>query len=315
MPFIKLNKTERQRLALFFTCLCLATAAWLFFAFSNQYVYQVRTLVNYINFPQNKAFHSLQSDTVKLQVEGTGWQLLFSKLRINPQSVNVDLRMLNKNNYVTFTDQLLSLNRQFESNQRVVSVQPDTLYFDFSARTTKRIPIKLAYNINFAKQSGISGNIKLTPEYVTVTGPLEDIVRIEVWETDSVLLQDVNADITSKVSLGKSAKANLNIFPNSVDYMVPVDEFTQKTVEVPIKVINNPSFDDIRLIPERVHVTILTALTNYVNIGEANFEATVDLQKWKDNGYKHLPVNLVRFPGFSKLVKIEPQQVDFIIAK
>lgn len=45
------------------------------------------------------------------------------------------------------------------------------------------------------------------------------------------------------------------------------------------------------------------------------FEATVDLEKWKNRGYKQLPVNLTRFPDFSKMVKIEPQQIDFIITK
>lgn len=242
-----------------------------FFAFSNQYVYQVRTLVNYTNFPQNKAFHSLQSDTINLQVEGTGWQLLFSKMRISPQSVNVDLKALNRNNYVTFTDQLGNLNRQLESNQKVISVQPDTLYFDFSARTTKRIPIKLASDIGFAGQYGISDRIELTPQYVTVTGPLEDIVRIEVWETDSILLEDIKTNIISKVSLKKSEKANITIFPNSVNYKIPVEEFTEKTIKVPIKLINNPSFDEVRLIPAQVNVTILTALSNYPKINEEFF--------------------------------------------
>lgn len=315
MPFIKLSKTERRKLTLFFTCLGLAVVTWLFFAFSNQYIYQVRTLVNYINFPKNKAFHSLQSDTVNLQVEGTGWQLLFSKLRIRPQSVDVDLRALNKTNFVTFTDQLLMLNRQFETNQRVISVQPDTLYFDFTARTTKKIPIRLSYNLDFEPQYGISGGIELNPDYVTVTGPLEDIVRIESWPTDSIVLKNVKNDISSTISLKKSGRANINIFPNSVAYKIAVDEFTQKTVQVPLKVINNPSFLEVKLVPDYVQVTILAALNNYTTIGEDQFEATVDLKKWEENGYKELPVNVSRHPQFSKLVRVKPQQVNFIINK
>jgi YbbR domain-containing protein len=175
MPFIKFSKVERRRISLFFVCLLFAVGAWMFFALSNRYVYQVQTLVHYVNFPDNKAFHSLQSDTIDLQVEGTGWQLLFSKLRINPQSVNVDLEKLKTQTFINLSDQLTTINKQFESAQKIVNVRPDTLYFDFSSRAVKKIPIRLNYDIRFENHYGISDTVQISPSYVTVTGPLNEL--------------------------------------------------------------------------------------------------------------------------------------------
>lgn len=315
MPIIKLSKQERKKVSLFFFCLFISIGAWLFFSFSNSYVYQVKTLLNYINPPQNKAFYPLQTDTVTLQIQGTGWQLLFSKLRINPQSVNVNLKKLGKTNYITFTDQLDELNKQFESNQRVVYVQPDTLYFDFSIRSAKKIPVKLINHIEFEGQHNISGKVKLKPQYVTIIGPQSDIQKINVWETNLLKLQKVSKTINTKISLKKPEISNLDIYPSVIDIQIPVDEFTEKTVEVPIKVLNNTALKNVKILPEKVKITFTTALSNYSKIDKNHFEATIDLDKWKTENYKSLPIKIIRFPEFCKLVKVEPQSIDFIIYK
>jgi len=315
MPFIKFSKVERRRISLFFICLIFAVGAWMFFALSNRYVYQVQTLVRYVNFPDNKAFHSLQSDTVDLRVEGTGWQLLFSKLRINPQSVDVDLEKLKKQTFIDLSDQLSYINRQFESTQKVVKVSPDTLYFDFSSRAVKKIPIRLNYSIRFQSHYGISDTIQISPSYVTVTGPGKELDQIDYWYTDTLKLKNINGNITSKISLQRPLKANISIYPRVVDLKLMVDEYTEKVIEVPVVVLNNTEFSNVKLLPDKVKITFLTALSNYSKIERGDFEVSVDLNNWKSKGYKQLPVVISKFPGFCELVKIEPQNLDFIIQK
>jgi YbbR domain-containing protein len=315
MPLIKLSKLERRRLSLFFFCLVFAVGAWLFFALSNRYVYEAGTLVKYSNFPQNKAFHPLQSDTVKLQVEGTGWQLVFSKLRINPHSVTVDLKDLNRRNYVTFSEQLSFLNRQLESDQKVISVQPDTLYFDFSTRTVKKVPVKVDKSIGFKAQYHISDKIELTPEYVTVSGPFEDLVQIDVWDTEKLKLEEVNGTISANIPLKKPSKANISIYPSIIEVKIPVDEFTEMTMDVPVKILNNKTYRNVKLLPDKVKVTFMAALVNYPKIERNAFEASVNMANWTEKNYPQLPVRLSRFPAYCRIISIEPQAVDFLIIK
>lgn len=315
MPFIKFSQSERRRISLFFICLTFAVGAWMFFALSNSYVYQARTLVRFVNFPQNKAFHSLQSDTVRLQIEGTGWQLLFSKLRISPQSVDIDLRDLNKQTFINLSDQLGYINRQFSSTQKVVYVQPDTLYFDFSSRAIKKVPVQLVSDIEFIKQYGISDSIRINPAFVTITGPKDDLSKIRVWKTDTLEAKNVSRNISSKIALKRPAIANINLYPSQAEVKVPVDEFTEKTVDVSIKVRNNRNYNDVKLLPEKVKITFMTALSNYPEIDRDFFEVIVDLDDWTKRSYKQLPLRITKFPDFCKLVRIEPQTVDFIILK
>jgi len=315
MPFIKLTKIERRRVFSLLACLLLAIAAWLFMALNNKYVYTAKTVLIYKNFPQNRAFHPLQSDTVDLQVEGTGWQLLFARLRINPQSISVSLNQLNTKDFVVFSDQLYNINKQLESTQKVISVKPDTLYFDFTKRTVKKVPVKLNQKIDFVKQYGVASEIILNPKYVMVTGPKEELEKIVSLPTDTLKLNKVQNSTTVRVNMQHSTHKNINILPSIIEVKLPVDEFTEKTLEIPLKIINNRNYSNIRLYPKKVKVTFLVALSYFQQVDEDFITAIVDADEWSALHHSKFTVKLTEFPDYCKLVKISPSKVDFVVEK
>jgi len=315
MPFIKLTKIERKRFLVLVTCLLLAIAGWLFLALNNKYVYTAKTVLVYTNAPQKKAFHPLQSDTVDLQVEGTGWQLLFARLRVSPPSISISLEKLNNRNYILFSEQLYSVNNQLETRQKIISIRPDTLYFDFSKRTVKKVPVRLISNLQFTRQFGISDEIELNPDYVTVSGPQEELGKISEWRTDTLKLNNVHGMSVARVAMRQNVLKNVSIFPSSVEVKIPVDEFTEKTVEVQLKVINNTDYYAIRLFPKKVKITFMVALSSYQQVNEDFLEAVVDLNEWRFQKHDQLTVKLIRFPDYCKLVKVAPEKIDFIIDK
>lgn len=315
MPFIKLTKVEQKRFLVLIICLLIAIAAWLFMALNNKYVYTAKTVLKYEHIPQKKAFHPLQSDTVDLQVEGTGWQLLFARLRIKPQSISISLEKLSNRNFILFSEQLYNVNRQLETSQKIISVKPDTLYFDFSEKTVKRVPVKLVSRISFVKQYGISDPIGITPDYVTISGPEQELKKIKEWKTDTLKLSDIRSSTKTVVAMTQSKMKNVSIFPASVEVRIPVDEFTEKVLEVPLKVINNHHYYSIKLYPRKVRITFLVALSKYNIVNEEFIEAVVDINEWKDLKHERLSVKIVRFPDFCKLLQIAPGKIDFIIEK
>ena len=315
MAFIKLTKIEQKRFFVLVGCLLLAIAGWLFMALNNKYVYTAKTVLVYENFPQNKAFHPLQPDTVDLQVEGTGWQLLFARLRVNPQSISISLDKLSNRNFILFSEQLYSVNKQLETSQKIISVRPDTLYFDFSKRTVKRVPVKLVSNLSFANQFGISDDLEFKPDYVTVSGPQEELDKIKEWKTDTLKLQHIHDSVVTRVSMKQNVFKNVDIFPSSVQVKLPVDEFTEKTLDLPIKIINNTEYYNVKLFPKKVRITFMVALSSYQQVNEDFIDAVVDMNEWKVQKHSQLTIKLNRFPDYCRLVKLTPDKVDFIIER
>jgi len=293
----------------------MAIGAWLFLSLNNKYVYTAKTVLVYKNFPQKRAFHALQSDTVDLQVEGTGWQLLFAKLRIKPQSISISLDKLNSRNYILFSEQLYGVNRQLETSQKIISVKPDTLYFDFSQRAVKRVPVRLVSDFTFANQYNISNDIVLSPNYVTLLGPQEELKKIKDWPTDTLVLRKLQGTAVARIAMTRNSMKNVSIFPPSAEVKVPVDEFTEKTLDLPLNIISNREYYNIKLYPKKVKVTFLVPLSKYQLISDSFMDAVVDMDEWKLKKHSQLKVKINRFPDYCKLVKIVPDKIDFIIEK
>jgi YbbR domain-containing protein len=314
MAIIKLSATERRRVSAFFTCLVLAIVAWMFTVLSNPYKYTVKAVLNFKNAPQKRAFHSLQPDTVNVIINGSGWEMLFSKMSIQNKAITVDLRTLENKNYVVLSDQLDPINNRKEVSQQITGFSPDTLYFDFSNRKEKKVPVHLMAVIKYRHQFSQSGIINIRPSHVIVNGPGDVIIKITEWKTDTLRLDSVGETVNTFLNLQPVKEGNLSVYPKSVQVTIPVDEFTEKTLEIPVKLINAGN-DNVKIFPQKVKVTFTTSLKKYAETDEDFFEATADLNLWRKHGYKVLPVVLSRIPQYCKIVKIDPADIDFIIKK
>jgi hypothetical protein len=315
MAIIKLSKNEQRRASVFVSCLLVAVLAWVLTELSASNPYKVKTVVNFTDLPQHRSFRSLQSDTVEAQIEGTGWNLLFSSLNMDNKTIQVSLKNLDTRSFVKLSAQIDAINSKRSADQKITRFEPDTLYFDFTSRAVKRVPVQLLYNIGFKKQFGIADDIVLKPNYVTVSGPAADLEKIRSWKTDSLSLRNVETNVEQTVHLAGVKESNISIYPRSVQVKVPVDEFTEKTVQIPVKLINNKNYYNVKVFPQKVKVTFLVSLGKYAEMDDTFFEAVADLNQWTEKGYEELPVKLTSFPDFCKIVNIEPKNIDFIVKK
>jgi YbbR domain-containing protein len=313
MALIKLSDGERRRLSAFFTCLVLAAFAWLISSLSNPYNYTVKRVITYKNAPQKRAFHSLQADSLYITITGTGWQMLFSKINDHDTSVTVDLQSLERENYIVPSLQFKQIPDK-DIPHNVVSIKPDTLYFDFSDRAVKRVPVRLLSSISYQKQFAQSNNARVNPAYVTLTGPKSRISKIMYWDTDTLKANNVDETIRAKIPL-RLGEGNMSMYPKAVDVVVPVDEFTEKTLQIPVRLTNNYEPYKVKIFPQKVKVTFVTSLKRYAETDENFFEAESDLNLWKQKDYSTLPVKMTRVPPFCRIVSIDPPNIDFIIRK
>jgi YbbR domain-containing protein len=287
----------------------------MFTVLSNTYSYTVKAALNFRNTPQKRAFHSLQSDTINATINGTGWQMVFSKMHNEVNFISIDLRSLEYKSYVVLSSQLSQINSKKEIDQQITGFNPDTLYFDFSNRKVKRVPIQLITLVKYKHQFSQSGNISLNPAYVVVNGPANVIDNIQSWKSDTLKLDSISESVNTRLTLQPVREGNVSVFPKTVEVRIPVDEYTEKTLEIPVKLINNRNYYDVKIFPQKVKVTFTTSLSRYAQMDEDFFEANVDLDLWRKHGYKALPVVIFKSPAYTRIVKIEPQNIDFIIKK
>lgn len=316
MAIFKLSKAERRHISTFFTCFVFAVLAWVFVTMSQNYIFPVKVVLNYKNHPLRKAFYALQADTILATVGGTGWQKMFSGF--NPsksRSVSVDLKKLETQNYIVLSSQLPTINQRPEKGQQIVSFSPDTIYFDFTARKVKRVPIQLKTDISYQRQYARSGDVLLNPDFVTISGSAAYVDTIKSWPTDFLVVKKASNDITTTLKLLPPQENNVTITPKTVAVNIPVDEFTEKTLEIPVKLLNNKIYSQVNLFPKKIKVTFMVSLNNYPDIDADFFEVVADLDSWQKQGMQTLPITLKQRPDYCNIVSVQPAAVNFIVRK
>ena len=314
MAIIKLSISERRRLSAFLTCLVLASLAWAFVKLSGTYSYTVRQVLVYKNAPHKRAFMPLQSDTVEVTMQGNGWQMLFSRMN-KPQPFTIDLQSLDHTDFVALNKQLNQINAKMNREHKIIDFNPDTLYFDFTSRLVKKIKVQALLNLQLEPKYAVSGPVIVQPEYVTLNGPAKVISTIDSWKTDSLKLRNVNKPVDIRLLLLPVKTGDINVYPKIVQVHIPVEEYTEKTLDLPVELVNNPNYYTVKVFPQKVRVTFTTPLSSYAGMDEHDFTLQADLRLWQQEGYTELPIKIVRLPPFCKIVSMETRTVDFIVKK
>lgn len=313
MPWPKFSKGERRRITIFLSSLAAAVFLWLFYSLSNKYTYPLTFSVQWTDIPQKQKLRALQADSVYAKVEGSGWQLIFGKIRTEPQKLKISLKNLQKNSFIELKSQLFKLNQQLASNQKIINLKPDTLYFGASDLISKTVPVKLLHQIQFEKAYGMAGPIVLSPAFVTLSGKAADLNQIQFIETEILRNNNVNTNFQEWLNLKNNLGKQIEVYPQQILVKVPVSSYTEKVLNLDIQVRNNQQQQRLKIIPGQVKITFSTALSNYPLIKPEDFEAFVDLELWQTKKISQLPIRFGRLPKFIKIIKIEPQNIDFII--
>jgi len=316
MAIVKLSSLEKRKVSIFIVCLTCAILAWLFFALFNKTFIVYNRVLAFKNLPLNKAFYPLQSDSILVKVETNGWEALFlGKRKPKKNNFEVDLKLLGDKNYIVFSENALLIKKNTLRNQKIISIKPDTLFFDFTKRKIKQIPVKVISQLSFQKQFNQSGPIDIYPKMVTIIGPELEINKIKYWPTQMLKTNKSRAKINLNVSLPKLFKNNINVYPMVVNVKIPVEEFTEKQLEIPITIYNNPNYYSVKLFPNKVIIKVMVSLSQYNKITAENFEAKVDLDLWTKYKAEKLSVELINKAPFTYVFQIEPHQLNYIIKK
>lgn len=274
--------------------------------------YASKLYIQWTDIPDDLKENISETDTVAIQMKGNGWNLVLNDLDEQQHQVNVSLKQLNAKNYLVLNSIIDDLNQQLNPKAQIVSFKPDTLYFERAAQISKRVPVKLKYQFTFERFYGLSGPIQMDPAYVTIKGAVKTIDQIKYVETEVLKKNSLNSDFSENVSINLKNDQAYKIDPEWVKIEVKVAKYTEKVLEIE-PAIRNRAGVKVNIFPSRVKVTISTALNNYASIQANQIRAYADLDEARLKKYSRLPIKFEPLPKFIRMVKVEPQSVDFII--
>lgn len=300
----------------FFVFLCfffIAAGFWLLQTLNNDYETEFSIPVRLRNVPENVVITSDPVSEVRVRVRDKGTVLLNYMLGKNFYPVILDFKnYTNMGNHVQVqTSQVQKwITGQLNASTALLSMKPDTLEYYYSTGVSKMIPVKLCGNVSAGEQYYLPDTL-FTPDSVRVYAPSDALDTMKVAYTLPLNLDNITDTLEREVTL--STPKGAKYIPASVKLTLPVDMYTEKTVEVPLRGINFPADKVLRAFPSKIKISFQVGMGRFRQITADDFHLVVSYEELVRLGSEKYTVKLRTLPEGVSHVRFNPEQVDFLI--
>ncbi len=300
----------------FFVFLCfffIAAGFWLLQTLNNDYETEFSIPVRLRNVPENVVITSEPVSEVRVRVRDKGTVLLNYMLGKNFYPVILDFKnYINMGNHVQVqTSQVQKwITGQLNASTALLSMKPDTLEYYYSTGVSKMIPVKLCGNVSAGEQYYLPDTL-FTPDSVRVYAPSDALDTMKVAYTLPLNLDNITDTLEREVTL--SAPKGAKYIPASVKLTLPVDMYTEKTVEVPLRGVNFPADKVLRAFPSKIKISFQVGMGRFRQITADDFHLVVSYEELVRLGSEKYTVKLRTLPEGVSHVRFNPEQVDFLI--
>jgi hypothetical protein len=308
-----------KRVAAYLVCVAIATGFWFLNALSKTYTEDIIVPVRYVNFPNNKTLASKPPYQFQLKVKAHGFAILHLKLNflLLPFEFNVNEMTYNqmveskKNNFAFPSRQFYSdLSYQLSDELDIVSMSPDTLFFNFGLMGNKRVKVRAVLQLNLKKQFQISGIIETEPDSVTVSGAQSAIDTLQFVYTEALRFNAADQPIEAQI---KIRPINEIYFERqSVKVTIPIEEYTEAQQSVQVSIVNQPESKNIKLFPSKVKIFYQIGLSRFSQIHPEDFKLTVSYTDIIE-GKQRLKITAEAMPAYIYSLKIMPEELEYLI--
>jgi len=301
----------------FLTCLLLAAFFWLISALSKEYTSVIVLPIKYTGLPANKVVANKLPLALQANIRASGFTLLELGWKRSAKFIVIDAGdarpLRGKKVYLLPTAAITEkIAMQLGKGIKVSKILPDSVVFNYNKKTVKKVPVIADVHLTFAGQHQLSDSISVVPAEVEIAGEQSLINRIAFVKTKLITLDDISKSKEVKALLDYDDLDGVDINAKSVVVRVPVAEFTEGSIELPITAINLPKGYKIKTFPDKVVVKYRVNIRDYEKINPSMFSAVIDYKKGTNN---RLKVDLAKSPSIVKFAKVVPEKVEFIIKK
>jgi len=315
------NFKPDRRLIVFLFFVVLSTIFWFLNRLEQEYTTEIRLPVRYINLPKDKILKNELPEFFSIEVNAHGYKLLEYKISnkflpyiINVNSLTLRIHSRSENTKLYTLPVLLKedIESKLSSEFQIISISPDTLYFEFDERIFKKVKIISQINAQPAAQYMLRGEVMLLPDSVTISGASAIVDSINHVYTVKENILNLDKDYSDEVKLLKID--DIEFSSENIDVNIDVEKFTEGTQKINITLLNVPDSLILRTFPKEVTVSYFVPLSDYDKISPQMFDAIIDYKDIASTG-DMLQVKITNSPNYVQSLRYYPQQVEYIIEK
>jgi hypothetical protein len=300
----------------------IAATFWFLIKLSkNGYVTTIVYPVMYENIPESKMLIGNATNEISLRISSYGFRILgYEVKKVQPLRIDVKRHTRKSGNQKDLYYWLPNLFReeletQLDAQTALLRLEPDTVFLVLSEKIKKEVPIRL--NVKTTFKPGYYGYAKATttPEKIMISGPKIIVDSVEFIETVETNIDGISSNVSREIKLIINDDRVI-ASKETVAYMLEVDQFTEKVLDVPVRLTNVPKGYKATIMPSKIDVFCKVALRD-INLLEANdVEVICDFaQLLEFPKRQHLQLEVNAPAGFFEVIKTSSTSVNFLLFK
>jgi hypothetical protein len=317
VDFLKFR--SRNQLLVFVLCFAISAFIWFLIVLSKETNTTIEYPIVFENIPGNLVLVGKTDSLLSLSISKGSISLITMKYLGRKTPLKIDLSQViltREGNYFTSTISTSSASRKIVGRLNLpddhIAISPESITLRFETISGLKVKVIPKLVLEFDKQYQLSQEMQAMPDSVTIVGPREVISKIEIIETTRKEIRNINKSQTVNVSLALPENTQgVKCIPENVNVVLKVDKFTESEIEVPVVCTNTDT--GLRTYPDKVKITYFVTFENFKRIEKEMFLASVSYVKDQPTG--KLKVDLRQYPSFVKIIKIEPEEVEFLLLK
>lgn len=312
--FFRSNSWKKTLTFLFF--LLLAGGFWLLQSLEQTFEVGFSVKINYENIPENVTLSSDVPEELNIRIKDRGSKLFeygfANRKKKKPFKIDLEKLDFKKSTYTITKRQLEDEISKFISpSATLISSSPDLITINLEPLQKKELPVVLSGSLKPALGYGLIDSTLFTPSIINVYGTQSVLDSLSAIYTESLHIENITKPIKRQINLTIPKGTKIN--PASVELNVSANEYTEKTIKVPVICTNVPNKYSVRTFPNTVEIICLVSLSDYEKVKESDFVVTINYTDLLQNKNYTAEVKLTKKPNLVKTFRINPEKVEFLI--
>ena len=278
------------------------------------YTKNISYKINLTEIPDDKIIINQSADSLKLTISSFGFD--FIKYYLSNQTINIsskDILDNSQSSVITQSNNYSQIDNFINPDFELVSINFDSIFFDYDKLGTKNVPVVLNSSINFSQGFDYFKDFNLLPDSISVIGSEKALNSINLINTKELVLDDIKSSVTQNLELDISNTNNLKYSDKSVKIFIDVEKSTESILNLPVSIINIPTDININYYPKTIKVSFSVSLDNYQKYSSKDFKIICDFNEISQDG--KLTAEIINQPKLIKNIRMMNNEIQYVYLK
>ena len=310
------RRQQWKEIFIFIFFLLLSFGFWLLQSLQQDYERRIKLPLRYKNVPSEWVVTEDNPKEISILLRDKGTTLMYYSWKANFDPVDISVSGLPRlSEYsLNVSGSLLetAVSKQLISSTSIISIDPREIVLLYDSLSSRMVAVVENININTKPGFQLSDSIKISHPEVRVYGSRGVLDTLNEVRTKLVKLDNMSKtrDVTAHLDLPKGVKSD----NETVKLTIPVEEFTEKKIQLPISCPDIPTDFVLRIFPSTVEVTCNVPLSQFRELTAESLEILIPFGEFEENqATGRIPVRLTKKPSWVISSVIVPNELEFII--